>query len=526
MNQISTVEQLRCAGVVAAVTISRSAFPNRLEHELVLDRFKSLWAIGDEHAHLSGDPAEAKKKDVERMLSLALKALETENNGVVVRAFVIGKTRAYFRAGALEHLEAERLKGLSTWATEIQRVIRSFVCRAKFLRQRTAAIKACSKIRQFLQRLKFVHARKACVTMQCWARCVEASALLVRVRLNNRATKIQNMWRCYVARVAFQSNRNAAIVIQRIARGAIQRPRFRKDLEEKREEAKLENQLKALQRKLEEAEEKRLEAERRAAEKPKEVIVVREDTGEETRSSTTSPQTRLTANAVESGSVTPTIGQLTAQQQTLMDESGKMLEYLRCVSCSMSALLLCIALDLTPSCFGFLCRKEVFKLRSQNAQLRTDFDLLKENNQRLMDANASAGASFAALNQHAKHLNKTNAKLTAEVTHYKQQIQKTNLAQAEVKEELKMKQATYIAEVHARLQYQKTLTKIVDIIQDRCRDTRLVEDVLQLSDECEEIYMNGPTGLNSGFLSSLTTPRAEQSDGQSSIVGRFKSFFS
>ncbi len=66
--------------------------------------------------------------------------------------------------------------------------------------------------------------------------------------------------------------------------------------------------------------------------------------------------------------------QLTAEQQKLMDESGKMLEYLR---------------------------KEVFKLRGYNLQLKTDFDLLKDNNQRLMDTNASAGASFAALNQHA-----------------------------------------------------------------------------------------------------------------------------
>lgn len=163
----------------------------------------------------------------------------------------------------------------------------------------------------------------------------------------------------------------------------------------------------------------------------------------------------------------------------------------------------------------------VFKLRSQNGQLRTDFDLLKENNQRLMDANASAGASFAALNQHAKQLNKQNGKVAAELSHYKQLLQKAALAHAETKEELKMKQSTYIAEVHSRLQYQKTMAKIVDTVQARCRDTRLVEDVLQMADECEEIYMNGPTSLNA----PASPPTVDPDESTTSIVSRFKSFF-
>jgi myosin-5 len=39
MEHLSTIEQLRCAGVVAAVTLSRSAFPNRLENEVVRFNF-------------------------------------------------------------------------------------------------------------------------------------------------------------------------------------------------------------------------------------------------------------------------------------------------------------------------------------------------------------------------------------------------------------------------------------------------------------------------------------------------------
>ena len=56
-----------------------------------------------------------------------------------------------------------------------------------------------------------------------------------------------------------------------------------------------------------------------------------------------------------------------------------------------------------------------------------------------------------------------------------------------------MKQATYVAEVHSRLQYQKSMAKIVDIVQETCNDTRLVENVLNIADDCETEFMNAST---------------------------------
>merc|ERR1712151_211522 len=55
---------------------------------------------------------------------------------------------------------------------------------------------------------------------------------------------------------------NASVLIQTMARGAIQRKKFKKALHQAREEAKVENRLQALQLKFEEAEGKRLEAEK------------------------------------------------------------------------------------------------------------------------------------------------------------------------------------------------------------------------------------------------------------------------
>ena len=130
MEHVSTVEQLRCAGVVAAVTISRSAFPNRLEHISVLDRFKSLWPKGDHITVLQNETLDIDarcKKATDILLTLALREMEFEKNGIKFRAFVMGKTRAYFRAGALEFLEAERMKHLGAYAIVIQTSSRRFI---------------------------------------------------------------------------------------------------------------------------------------------------------------------------------------------------------------------------------------------------------------------------------------------------------------------------------------------------------------------------------------------------------------
>ena len=491
MQHLSSVEQLRCAGVVAAVTISRSAFPNRLEHEQVFDRFMCL-EKSFVRKHPDGNSDEV-MDDVIGLLSRTLRSVEVKNDGKVVQGFVCGKTRAYFRAGSLEYLENKRLSAFGNLAKDIQRTVRGFVARSKYLRLRNTTISLQAQMRCNAARARYLKALAAIIMIQCWSRSNFSRSKLHQLKRDDRATKIQTEFRAIVALRRFRKIRAASVKIQACARGSRQRPLYRAALTEAVEEAKLENQLKSLQRKLEEAEAKRIEAEKRA-EEGKTVIVYKDGAGSDATQSESKPNSTTT-------SYRPAASAISAHQQTLMDESGKMLEYLR---------------------------KEVFKLRSQNSQLRTDFELLKENNQRLMDANASAGASFAALNQHAKQMSKTNAKLKVDGSKYKKQAHQLSMAQVELKEELKMKQGTYIAEVHSRLQYQKTMMAIVDLVQENCRDHRLVEQVLKMHDECESEYMSGPTGqdFHTPSKSGLGgVPSSVNESGGQSIAGRFKSFF-
>eukprot|EP00536_Pseudo-nitzschia_multiseries_P013607 jgi/Psemu1/212206/e_gw1.593.27.1 len=492
MEHASTVEQLRCAGVVAAVTISRSAFPNRLEHISILDRFKSLWPKGDHIAVLKNehlDIDERCKKATDILLTLALKQMEFEKNGSRFRAFVMGKTRAYFRAGALEFLEAERMKHLGTYVVAIQTAVRCFTCKSMYQRYRTALIVLQANYRRLLQRRVYLELWQAAVRIECWYRVVFASRRVYHLRRSMRAILIQTQWRMRCDRRRLRAAIGATVVIQSMTRGCLQRPKYKQALFEKKEEAKLENQLQALQKKLEEAEAKRLEAEKEAEGRNRRRD--RFDSSRNSRNGSSSsssssskrkeqnesnategdapaaaaPAATAAATAAENEDPGEQNAQdLTAEQQQLMDESGKMLEHLR---------------------------KEVFRLRGQNQQLKTDFDLLKDNNQRLMDANASAGASFAALNQHAKQLSKQNTKLITDVQGFKGQVHKLNILQVEAREELRLKSATYVAEVQSRLQYQKALQKITDIVQEKCRDFRLVEEILTIADDLDMDFIPG-----------------------------------
>mmetsp|Transcript_30679 Transcript_30679/g.34969 ORF Transcript_30679/g.34969 Transcript_30679/m.34969 type:complete len:395 (-) Transcript_30679:281-1465(-) len=176
------------------------------------------------------------------------------------------------------------------------------------------------------------------------------------------------------------------------------------------------------------------------------------------------------------------------EQQSLMEESGMMMGVLR---------------------------KEVMRLRSDNSALRKKLDTVNESTKRLMGANAAAKASFSALNDHAI-AQRDNALVVS--TGYQQQIQELLITQQEMRDELQMKQTAYINEFHARLRYEDAMSKIVDIIQDRCRDSRLVEDILQITDEVEE-HKDSEETVN--ILGS-----SESSHRGASMVGRLTSLFS
>mmetsp|Transcript_21168 Transcript_21168/g.52049 ORF Transcript_21168/g.52049 Transcript_21168/m.52049 type:complete len:1143 (+) Transcript_21168:53-3481(+) len=157
MQHVTTIEQLRCAGVVAAVTLSRSAFPNQMANSVVRFKFWQMWdkekypSIGTKDM----DPPVKLKHDCEALLKCALAPLaENDKNGKPITISVCGKTKSYFKFGALEYLESHRAAGLDIHAIQMQRVARTFLARKKLVGSAKARKEGVFIIQRFARRCK------------------------------------------------------------------------------------------------------------------------------------------------------------------------------------------------------------------------------------------------------------------------------------------------------------------------------------------------------------------------------------
>jgi myosin heavy subunit len=75
-------------------------------------------------------PQQKRQCDCKALMKCALKSKEVRDaNGKVTHAFAVGKTKTYFRSGALEFMEAGRSNGFDDQATIIQRAARRWLLR-------------------------------------------------------------------------------------------------------------------------------------------------------------------------------------------------------------------------------------------------------------------------------------------------------------------------------------------------------------------------------------------------------------
>ena len=409
MEHMSTIEQLRCAGVVAAVTLSRSAFPNRLENSVV--RFK-FWQLWDKDKFPSKgtkdmDPATKLKHDCEALLECVLKPMEEkQKDGSMKKVFVCGKTRSYFKMGALEFLESHRMSGLGDHAVEMQRIARGFVARKRIM--------GSQKARKFGVQILQKWMRAMIAKMKALKVVEKQRKEIERLRAKRKKEEEDNAWK-------------AALEAE---------------LEEREYSANKE--YKKYEARLEELKQQLKDAEARASERINEAQERLNETNNEAEEQKQKLETELKFAAQEPAKIA-------AAQKTKLEESGKLIAFLQ---------------------------KENKKLKSANDKAKKEVKKVKETNERLIAANESAGASFDMLNNQAKKLNNNTSNINGQIEKYKND-------NAQLREDLKARQAFYNTEANIRLQYQKTMAQILDVFQDNCKDPDLVEDVVCLALECE-----------------------------------------
>ena len=183
----ATVRQLKCAGLVTAITISRESFPNRLNYEVTWDRFICL--LEKDYVKSLGGTL---KEKVNVLLGSLLDKPFSRADGARVPPFACGKTRVYFRSGALERLESERLYFFSVYAAKIQTFVRCVLGRQKYKASKRAIILLQARARKKHYQRLFQLGTFSVVIIQCFWRCSFARMRCKLLKENKASIVIQS----------------------------------------------------------------------------------------------------------------------------------------------------------------------------------------------------------------------------------------------------------------------------------------------------------------------------------------------
>ncbi|KAJ8391648.1 hypothetical protein AAFF_G00087890 [Aldrovandia affinis] len=210
------VQQLRACGVLETIRISAAGFPSRWTYQEFFSRYRVLM----------------KQKDVKTDRKLTcrnvLKKLVEDKD-----KYQFGKTKIFFRAGQVAYLEKLRADKLRAACIRIQKTIRCWLERKKYLRMKSAAITIQRRIRGYQARClaKFLRRTKAAIVVQKFQRMYVERKRYKRQQA--AALSIQCVLRAYQARQLYRSllREHKAVIIQKRVRGWLARRRYARSLE-------------------------------------------------------------------------------------------------------------------------------------------------------------------------------------------------------------------------------------------------------------------------------------------------------
>uniref|UniRef100_A0A2K5LIS1 Myosin VC n=1 Tax=Cercocebus atys TaxID=9531 RepID=A0A2K5LIS1_CERAT len=191
------VQQLRACGVLETIRISAQSYPSRWTYIEFYSRYGILMT-----------KQELSFSDKKEVCKAVLHRLIQDSN-----QYQFGKTKIFFRAGQVAYLEKLRLDKLRQSCVVIQKHIRGWLQRKKFLRERRAAL----IIQRYFRGQQTVRKAITAVALK------EAWAAII----------IQKHCRGYLVRNLYQLIRVATITIQAYTRGFLARRRYRKDCHSK-----------------------------------------------------------------------------------------------------------------------------------------------------------------------------------------------------------------------------------------------------------------------------------------------------
>ncbi|CAH2273930.1 unconventional myosin-Vc [Pelobates cultripes] len=209
------VQQLRACGVLETIRISAQSYPSRWTYIEFFGRYSILMT-----------QQELSLSDKKQICKVVLQRLIHDSN-----QYQFGRTKIFFRAGQVAYLEKLRSDKLRNACIMIQKNVRGWVQRKKFLRARQSVItiqqyfRGQRAVRQAITATSLKHAWAAIIIQKyCRGFLVRRIYQLILVA----TVTIQAFTRGYLARKRYQKIReeHKALVLQKYARAWLARRRF------------------------------------------------------------------------------------------------------------------------------------------------------------------------------------------------------------------------------------------------------------------------------------------------------------
>ncbi|KAI3806052.1 hypothetical protein L1987_21943 [Smallanthus sonchifolius] len=185
-EDVNIMQQLRCGGVLEAIRISCAGYPTRKSFSDFVNRF-SILAPEVNKGNL--DAKVACKKILDK---------------VGLQGSQIGKTKVFLRAGQMAELDARKAQKLSITAKVVQRKIRTYIARKRFLAL-----------------------RKSAIVWQSFCRGKLACKLYLHLQKNAASLKIQTNYRRHLSRKIYNKLKLSVIIFQSRLRSLVAGKKFR-----------------------------------------------------------------------------------------------------------------------------------------------------------------------------------------------------------------------------------------------------------------------------------------------------------
>ncbi|KAF7646768.1 hypothetical protein LDENG_00182810 [Lucifuga dentata] len=215
LDPVRAVQQLRACGILETIRISAAGFPSRWTYQEFFVRYRVLMKQRD----ILCD----RKKTCKNVLEKLIKDQDK---------YQCGKNKIFFRAGQVAFLEKLRSDKLRMACVKIQKTIRCWLARKKYLRMRESAITIQRLVRGHQARsyVKFLRSTRAAIIIQQNVRMWAARRHYLQQR--SAALAIQCFFRACIARqqyhkLLFEQN---AVVMQRWVKGWLARRHYRRSL--------------------------------------------------------------------------------------------------------------------------------------------------------------------------------------------------------------------------------------------------------------------------------------------------------